>query len=297
VSGTNLASVDESTNEATVNTNFASIPGTGISILVFSKFSVLTSGLIPFGTGSWRAGLDPLFLYDSTNKRLGNRKTSPTVGYHQLGGNLRLEKLADPTSPTVVPQGTTGVTSYVYYVVAEDYEGKRTSVSPATTIGNGNAVLSGINFNRITWSTIAGAKQYRVLKGNTATLVGTTTGTQFDDTGQSTSIFSPPTRNETADAVIDGKLTVSQAPSATTDVVRLLELQSYFPAGTRILFQQTTLPTGWVKDTTHNNKALRLVNGSVGSGGSTSFTSVFGSGLITGSTALSVAQMPPTMPM
>ena len=48
-----------------------------------------------------------------------------------------------------------------------------------------------------------------------------------------------------------------------------------FPAGTALVFNQTNAPTGWTKDTTHNNKALRLVNGTVSSGGSTAFTSVF----------------------
>jgi len=48
-----------------------------------------------------------------------------------------------------------------------------------------------------------------------------------------------------------------------------------FPAGTKLLFQQTAAPTGWTKDTTHDNKALRVVSGTASSGGSTAFTSVF----------------------
>ena len=50
-----------------------------------------------------------------------------------------------------------------------------------------------------------------------------------------------------------------------------------FPSGTSMLFAQSSAPTGWTKDTTHNNKALRIVNGSAGSGGSNAFTSVFNS--------------------
>lgn len=49
-----------------------------------------------------------------------------------------------------------------------------------------------------------------------------------------------------------------------------------FPAGTRIIFQQTNAPTGWTKDTTHHNKALRLIgNGTASFSGSLDFTSVF----------------------
>lgn len=48
-----------------------------------------------------------------------------------------------------------------------------------------------------------------------------------------------------------------------------------FASGTLMLFQQTSAPTGWTKQTTHNDKALRVVSGAASSGGSTAFTSVF----------------------
>lgn len=46
-------------------------------------------------------------------------------------------------------------------------------------------------------------------------------------------------------------------------------------SGTVMLFQQTSAPTGWTKITTHDNKALRVVSGTVSSGGTTGFSSVF----------------------
>ena len=57
-----------------------------------------------------------------------------------------------------------------------------------------------------------------------------------------------------------------------------------FPSGTRLLFQQTTAPTGWTKDVTHDNKALRIVSGSVSSGGSLGFTAAFTSRSVAGTT-------------
>ena len=68
---------------------------------------------------------------------------------------------------------------------------------------------------------------------------------------------------------------------------------SAFPAGTRMSFQQTSAPTGWTKDTTAaiNDSILRLVTGSVSSGGSTAF-STFNGQTATGATTLSTAQMP-----
>ena len=74
-----------------------------------------------------------------------------------------------------------------------------------------------------------------------------------------------------------------------------------FPSGTVMLFQQTAAPTGWTKSTSHDNKALRIVSGTVGSGGTTAFTSAFSSATAlsvtsisgtAGATTLSTAQIP-----
>lgn len=82
------------------------------------------------------------------------------------------------------------------------------------------------------------------------------------------------------------------------------EIGASFPSGTTMLFVQTSAPTGWTKVTTHDNKALRVVSGTAGSGGSVAFTTAFASqtptgsvsintsGLSAGATTLSTAQMP-----
>lgn len=59
-------------------------------------------------------------------------------------------------------------------------------------------------------------------------------------------------------------------------------------SGHRVLFQQSTPPTGWTKVTAGvDNRALRLVSGAVGSGGSTAFTSAFNSSRSVSNTGLS----------
>ena len=76
--------------------------------------------------------------------------------------------------------------------------------------------------------------------------------------------------------------------------------QGEFPSGTKMLFQQTSAPTGWTKSTSHNNKALRVVTGSVSSGGNSSFTTIFANrtsgstsaGGTVGSHTLTTSQMP-----
>ena len=69
-----------------------------------------------------------------------------------------------------------------------------------------------------------------------------------------------------------------------------------FASGTTIVFYQAAAPTGWTKSTSHDNIALRVVNGTGGgSGGTTAFTTVFASRTPTGSASahtLTVAEMP-----
>lgn len=67
-----------------------------------------------------------------------------------------------------------------------------------------------------------------------------------------------------------------------------------FAAGTIMLFKQTSAPTGWTKDTTSalNDTCLRIVTGTVGSGGATAFTSVFGASKTTGAYTLATADIP-----
>lgn len=87
------------------------------------------------------------------------------------------------------------------------------------------------------------------------------------------------------------RLIYSTAASSGTGAWMLQGGTGGFESGTRLLFQQTTAPTGWTKDTSHNDKALRIVSGTVGTGGSVAFTSAFASQNV-GSTALTIAQMP-----
>jgi len=65
------------------------------------------------------------------------------------------------------------------------------------------------------------------------------------------------------------------------------------PSGTVMLFQQTAAPTGFTKITTHNNKALRIVNGTAATGGTDSFTDAFNSTKTisgtTGSTSVTIS--------
>jgi microcystin-dependent protein len=89
-----------------------------------------------------------------------------------------------------------------------------------------------------------------------------------------------------------GTVPVSDGSEGFTAVART---NLGLPAGTKSLFQQTSAPTGWTKDTTHNDKALRIVSGTASTGGSVAFTTAFASQSVAGTvggTAITINQMP-----
>jgi hypothetical protein len=90
------------------------------------------------------------------------------------------------------------------------------------------------------------------------------------------------------------QLSASGTPSASTFLRgdNTWAAAGGFTAGTLMLFQQTAAPTGWTKQTTHDNKALRIVSGTAGTGGSVAFTTAFAAGLSDNAVTLSTAQIP-----
>ena len=60
-----------------------------------------------------------------------------------------------------------------------------------------------------------------------------------------------------------------------------------FDAGTKMIFNQTSSPTGWTKDTVSNDdSALRVTTGTVGTGGSAGFATAMGTPSVSGTVGL-----------
>lgn len=87
--------------------------------------------------------------------------------------------------------------------------------------------------------------------------------------------------------VNDGTISLV-SPDFDTATINSVSIDA-FPSGTKMLFQQTAAPTGWTKDTTHNDKALRITSGTVGTGGSVAFETAFASQTPAGSVSVTVA--------
>ena len=72
-------------------------------------------------------------------------------------------------------------------------------------------------------------------------------------------------------------LDVSAGTFTTSTAQKEAITAAVFASGTKMLFQQTAAPTGWTKVTSSDDVALRVVSGTVGSGGSVAFETAFAS--------------------
>jgi hypothetical protein len=93
--------------------------------------------------------------------------------------------LATPAAPAVSNQGAAGGTAYSYRIAARSASGSTVAGAPGTT-ATGNATLTGVNFNRLTWAAIVGAVTYDVYGrtgGGAEQLLANTAALTYDDTG------------------------------------------------------------------------------------------------------------------
>jgi hypothetical protein len=132
-----------------------------------------------------------------------------------VNGRVSTVPVATPGAPTVTPTGTAGATTYYYWLVATDRGGGKTLVGPAGSTTTGNAVLSAINYNRVSWTAVPNAYSYDLLRTTTASApTGTPTalvasgikGASYDDVGTALTAYAMPTFNTTADLTLGGDL-------------------------------------------------------------------------------------------
>lgn len=270
-----IQAVDLVNNEITVNTPYASIPGSGISYVLHVKQGFIGFNTVSIGNAGGRLiGADGL-SWNPTSRLLGVNFSFPTFGVDINGSGLRTKKFGVPSAPTITPQGTSGFSTYGYYLVYEDFAGRQTTPGPIGQTSSGNAFLSVSNYNRVNFPLVEGVRKVYVLKGSTSTRLGvvdlllTPTVSYIDDTGQATTTFTPSSRDATGDAEIQGLLTINEAPTQNYHAANKLyvDAQKQLPTGTKMLFIQSTAPAGWTQDTSVNDRVIRVVSGA--SGGAT----------------------------
>ena len=242
-----------------------------------------------------------------------------------------LNKPTIPTVPTVISAFTNdsvyvnlaqaragfSVTGYGSYVAAT---GVLTITSPVTTVAGkaGVVVLTsadvglGLVENKSATTILAGLTSANVTTALTFTPYNATNPSGFiNGTGSTSGNAGTATLAVAATNIAGG--TVGQIPYqtavGTTGFISngtagqvltsngtgapTMQTAGSFAAGTRLVFAQTAAPTGWTKDVTNNDAALRVVSGAAGTGGVTAFSTVFAAaGLASSAVALSAAQVP-----
>lgn len=150
----------------------------------------------------------------------------------------------------------------------------------------GNDIIYGVDldtqFDNI--ATMSATKSNKVVPSSANNVAYLSVSGDLVDAG-----FSFPNVNANITAT-DEELNLLDGVTITTQQIN----EAAFPAGTKMLFQQTAAPTGWTKDTTHDDKALRVVSGTASNGGSIAFSTALGASAVTDNHTLLKAEVPAT---
>ena len=139
-------------------------------------------------------------------------------------------------------------------------------IASTGTLSQENVVISGVS---TLGNTVVGSATTQLIVNGNARITGILT------VGTSSLTFD----GNTDTVRIGTGVTIQSGIISATDYYASAQRRVVaFTVGTTTLFHQAAAPTGWTKQTTHNDKALRVVSGTGGgSGGSTAFSTVMAS--------------------
>jgi hypothetical protein len=173
----------------------------------FAPFATLPKrdvrGLFAQNQNAWAVGGDTLYELTPTGGVIERpmtvlaSPTAPTVTVSPL-----TPPLAAPLEPVITHGGTLGTTAYGYIVTAINVNGETTG-SPQALTAIGNATLSGVDWNIVSWSAVPACSGYRIYRTTggpippqrIATVPSTTL--VLNDIGQMGESIGPPAINTT----------------------------------------------------------------------------------------------------
>lgn len=214
---------------------------------------------------------------DGSGKIAASSITSTELGYLSgVTSNIQTQLGTKQNNITGAASTITSSNLTASQTLVSDSSGKvATSAITATELGQ----LSGISSNV---QTQLNAKQATVTgAATTITSSNLTTSRALASDGSGKVAVSAVTATELG--YVSGVTSSIQA-----QINAIVSGTGPIPSGTKMLFIQAAAPSGWTLDTSHNNKALRIVNTTGGTfGGSATFTSAFASQTPSGSVSVS----------
>ncbi len=156
------------------------------------------------------------FTWDGT---YWNGSISEHGGNKSIYGSLTANATPTAAGPTVAVNGTAGTTTYGYKIVAINSDSLDGIPSTAGTVTTGNATLTGVNYNAISWNVTPGAYGYKILQSISAGAYNylTTVYTNgYQDNGSATgSVYTPITVNPGGNLTLGGKLSITAGTNKT----------------------------------------------------------------------------------
>lgn len=177
-----IESVGAGAQVITVGANLYVWDGTNLKFTADPSYPTtsFTSVSPPIGLGSWPT----IFSMTTDGAHLYIACGSSGIIQTSAGSTTSTFMRMAAPEPSVQAEGTPGSTTYVYGIVATDANGFKSLPSALRTITNGNATLTSLNFNEVTWTAVEGAVSYDVLRIDTAHVIATgVTGTSYADNG------------------------------------------------------------------------------------------------------------------
>lgn len=202
----------------------------------------------------------------------------PAGSYPTGSGTVSGANTGDQTLPTLASLGGQAALGFTPYNATNP--SSYTTLAAVASVGYATGGGSATGSNTGDQTNISG----NASTANSATIAtnilgGTTGQIPYQSASGVTSFAGPGTA---------GQVLTSNGVGAPT-----MQTAGSFVSGTRLVFAQTAAPTGWTKDVTNNDAALRVVSGVTSSGGTTAFSTIFASGgLATSAIALSASQVP-----